>query len=114
MTPKTLFVCQNCGAQAQKWLGRCPDCNGAGTPWSRKQFDRSPTRPSRRDTTWEPETATAQLFADDRPDRHGTSEASGFEEFDRVLGGGIVPGSMVLLGGEPGIGKSTLLLPGGA
>ena len=107
-TPRTLFVCQNCGAQAQKWLGRCPDCNGwnsmveeeirpVSTPALHTRYDLG-TR-----------TATAQLFADvDLTEMERLK--SGFEEFDRVLGGGIVPGSMVLLGGEPGIGKSTLLL----
>ncbi len=107
-TPRTLFVCQNCGAQAQKWLGRCPDCNGwnsmveeeirpVSTPALQTRYDLG-TR-----------TATAQLFADvDLTEMERLK--SGFEEFDRVLGGGIVPGSMVLLGGEPGIGKSTLLL----
>ena len=107
-TPRTLFVCQNCGAQEQKWLGRCPDCNGwnsmveeeirpVSTPAVHTRYDVG-TR-----------TATAQLFADvDLTEMERLK--SGFEEFDRVLGGGIVPGSMVLLGGEPGIGKSTLLL----
>ena len=107
-TPRTLFVCQTCGAQAQKWLGRCPDCDGwnsmveeeirpVSTPASHTRYDLG-TR-----------TATAQLFADvDMTEMERLK--SGFEEFDRVLGGGIVPGSMVLLGGEPGIGKSTLLL----
>ena len=107
-TPRTLFVCQNCGAQAQKWLGRCPDCDGwnsmveeeirpVSTPAIHTRYDLG-TR-----------TATAQLFADvDMTEMERLK--SGFEEFDRVLGGGIVPGSMVLLGGEPGIGKSTLLL----
>ena len=107
-TPRTLFVCQTCGAQAQKWLGRCPDCDGwnsmveeeirpVSTPAIHTRYDLG-TR-----------TATAQLFADvDMTEMERLK--SGFEEFDRVLGGGIVPGSMVLLGGEPGIGKSTLLL----
>ncbi len=107
-TPRTLYVCQTCGAQAQKWLGRCPDCNG----WNSMVEEEirpvsSPAVNTRYDLATR--TATAQLFSD--VDLAETERLkSGFEEFDRVLGGGIVPGSMVLLGGEPGIGKSTLLL----
>ena len=107
-TPRTLYVCQTCGAQAQKWLGRCPDCNG----WNSMVEEEirpvsSPAVNTRYDLSTR--TATAQLFSD--VDLAETERLkSGFEEFDRVLGGGIVPGSMVLLGGEPGIGKSTLLL----
>ncbi len=107
-TPRTLYVCQTCGAQAQKWLGRCPDCNA----WNSMVEEEirpvsSPAVNTRYDLATR--TATAQLFSD--VDLAETERLkSGFEEFDRVLGGGIVPGSMVLLGGEPGIGKSTLLL----
>lgn len=107
-TPRTLYVCQTCGAQAQKWLGRCPDCNG----WNSMVEEEirpvsSPAVNTRYDLATR--TATAQLFSE--VDLAETERLkSGFEEFDRVLGGGIVPGSMVLLGGEPGIGKSTLLL----
>ena len=107
-TPRTLYVCQTCGAQAQKWLGRCPDCNG----WnSMVEEEIRPVSIPAVNTRYDlaTRTATAQLFSD--VDLAETERLkSGFEEFDRVLGGGIVPGSMVLLGGEPGIGKSTLLL----
>ena len=107
-TPRTLFVCQTCGAQAQKWLGRCPECDG----WnSMVEEETRPVSTPAIHTRYDLGTraATAQLFADvDMTEMERLK--SGFEEFDRVLGGGIVPGSMVLLGGEPGIGKSTLLL----
>ena len=110
--PKTAFVCQSCGAQARKWLGRCPDC-GAWNSMAEEQL-----RPVF-NASEEPryglatESAPATLFADiDMV--HTQRLASGFGEFDRVLGGGIVPGSVVLLGGEPGIGKSTLLLQAAA
>jgi DNA repair protein RadA/Sms len=109
--PKTLFVCQECGAQSQKWLGRCPDCGA----WNSCVEERQATDPS------EPAAGRyamgtgqgARLYADietSAAERIGT----GIDEFDRVLGGGIVPGSLVLLGGEPGIGKSTLLLQAAA
>ena len=111
-TPKTVFVCQACGAQAQKWLGRCPDCDG----WnSMVEEEIRPVSPPAVDTRYDLATRSvkAQLFAD--VDVTETERLqSGFAEFDRVLGGGIVPGSMVLLGGEPGIGKSTLLLQAAA
>jgi DNA repair protein RadA/Sms len=108
--PKSFFSCQQCGAQSPKWLGRCPDC-GAWNSFVEEM----------------PSTATAaagaavsalggggaRLYAEVQTDvaaRLGT----GISEFDRVLGGGLVPGSLVLLGGEPGIGKSTLLLQAAA
>ena len=111
--PKTIFACQTCGAQAQKWLGRCPDC-GAWNSMVEEQL-----RPIE-DQTAAPRyglsaagSSSARLLAD--VDLADTPRlASGFDEFDRVLGGGIVPGSVVLLGGEPGIGKSTLLLQAAA
>jgi DNA repair protein RadA/Sms len=107
--PKTLFVCQDCGAQSQKWLGRCPECGA----WNSLIEEREPEAPSaapaganRYATS---PSGGAQLYS-----AVETSTAArvttGIGEFDRVLGGGIVPGSLVLLGGEPGIGKSTLLL----
>ena len=111
-SPKTAFVCQSCGAQARKWLGRCPDCgawNSMAEEQLRPVFNAS--EEPRYGLATEP--APATLFADiDMV--HTQRLASGFGEFDRVLGGGIVPGSVVLLGGEPGIGKSTLLLQAAA
>jgi DNA repair protein RadA/Sms len=106
--PKTLFVCQDCGSQQHRWLGRCPDCGA----WNTLVEERAAPAPSgagesRRYALGT--VGTAQRYAD-----ISLSAAqrlpSGIAEFDRVLGGGIVPGSLVLLGGEPGIGKSTLLL----
>ncbi len=101
---KTIFVCQNCGYKAPKWLGRCPDCGA----WNslveelteRDNRDREKRgsflgRPQRIDTV-----------ALDKEGRDKT----GMSEFDRTLGGGVVPGSLVLIGGDPGIGKSTLIL----
>ncbi len=106
--PKTVFVCQECGAQHQKWMGRCGDCGAWNTIVEEKLAPPLPASGpgARPGLTSDP---GAQLYAD--VDLVVAERiTSGVGEFDRVLGGGIVPGSMVLLGGEPGIGKSTLLL----
>jgi len=100
---KTVFVCQQCGKESPKWLGRCPDCQA----WN--SFV---------------ETKVSSFPVSSRPYPNGTKAEElsrvqkgnlprfnvGFAEVNRVLGGGLVPGSLVLVGGEPGIGKSTLLL----
>jgi DNA repair protein RadA/Sms len=108
--PRTVFVCQKCGAQTQKSTGRCFDCGA----WDALVEERTQEAPATSAAGGPARYALgggsgAQLYADiqmaDAP-----RLATGIEEFDRVLGGGIVPGSLVLLGGEPGIGKSTLLL----
>jgi DNA repair protein RadA/Sms len=107
--PRHVFVCQECGAQSPKWLGRCADC-GAWNSLVEERVAEPATAPAgNRYGTLVPGGAGAQLYADvayDTADRMST----GIGELDRVLGGGVVPGSLVLLGGEPGIGKSTLLL----
>jgi DNA repair protein RadA/Sms len=103
--PKSIFVCQECGAQSQKWLGRCPECGA----WNSLTEDRVTPGDGRGDTRIGLGGGTARLYAD--VDTVVSERlTTGIGEFDRVLGGGIVPGSLVLLGGEPGIGKSTLLL----
>jgi DNA repair protein RadA/Sms len=111
--PKTVFVCQECGSQSPKWLGRCVDCGA----WNslveeRLQPAQEPgTAPYRHGR--DGPASTARLYSDiEMSDSARLS--TGIDEFDRVLGGGIVPGSLVLLGGEPGIGKSTLLLQAAA
>jgi len=105
--PATIFVCQNCGNQARKWLGQCPDC-GEWNTFVEERF-----RPT-------PQAAAAGVVAHFRstsPVPYRTIESqddarvsSGIDEFDRVLGGGIVAGSLVLIGGAPGIGKSTIVI----
>jgi len=108
--PKSTYVCQSCGSQSQKWLGRCPDCGGWNT-FVEESFTESAAVP--RGTVPALGGGGVRLYADVDTvvsERH----SSGISEFDRVLGGGIVPGSLVLLGGEPGIGKSTLLLQAAA
>lgn len=102
---KTHFVCQNCGYESPRWLGHCPNCNA----WNTLVEEELPPKKKL------PRKPTTTVRAAPRP----LSELSltsvnrlstGIKELDRVLGGGIVPGSLMLLGGEPGIGKSTLLL----
>ena len=109
---QTVFVCGSCGAQAGKWHGRCPEC-GAWNAMTEEPL-RAPAEAGAAARFGAPATGEAAcLYAD--VDLVATPRlASGFAEFDRVLGGGIVPGSLVLLGGEPGIGKSTLLLQAAA
>src|SRR5258706_7274358 len=111
--PKTVFVCQECGSQSPKWLGRCGDC-GAWNSFVEERPQESSGAPSaghRYALAGAP--GAAQLYADIKIEQHARL-TTGIDEFDRVLGGGVVPGSLVLLGGEPGIGKSTLLLQAAA
>jgi DNA repair protein RadA/Sms len=112
--PKTVFACQNCGAQSPKWLGRCGDC-GAWNSFveERAQPEASGAAAAGPHRYALAGAAGARLYADIELEQHPRL-STGIDEFDRVLGGGVVPGSLVLLGGEPGIGKSTLLLQAAA
>lgn len=100
---KTFFTCQQCGFQSPKWLGKCPDCRQWNTLAEESAV--SPTTNGR------------SLAAPGRPQRLTEVDSReedrlkcGISELDRTLGGGVVPGSLILVGGDPGIGKSTLLL----
>jgi len=105
-TPKTVFACQECGSQSPKWLGRCPDCGA----WNSFVEERAPEAPPATASRYvAPAGGGARLYSEIESSQ-AARITTGIDEFDRVLGGGIVPGSLVLLGGEPGIGKSTLLL----
>ena len=110
--PKVQFLCTNCGSVHPKWMGKCPDC---GT-WDSLQEYKAPTpdarAASRAPISQSSDVATAaQALALDEIDQADAPRTpTGIGEFDRILGGGVVPGSAVLVGGEPGIGKSTLLL----
>jgi DNA repair protein RadA/Sms len=109
-TPKPVFVCQECGTQSPKWQGRCGDCGAWNSFVEERAAEAAPgTAHGHRYALPGSAGQGAKRYADieaSKADRIPT----GIGEFDRVLGGGIVPGSLVLLGGEPGIGKSTLLL----
>ena len=106
--PNTVFVCQRCGAQARKWLGQCPVCEA----WASLVEERAPQAASA-DARPSLGGEQAQRYAEVDTAAAARLE-TGVSELDRVLGGGLVPGSLVLLGGEPGIGKSTLLLQAAA
>ena len=99
--PVTVFACAECGAETLKWQGQCPQCSRWNTLEQRTVVRRTPG-PS---AIGAPPSEVSQLAIEELP-RLG----SGMAELDRVLGGGLIPGSVTLLGGEPGIGKSTLLL----
>jgi DNA repair protein RadA/Sms len=113
--PRTSFVCQECGAQSPKWMGRCADCGAWNTLVEERIEEAGAAAPAGTHRYDLPggTTVGATLYADIEPTA-AVRLSSGIGELDRVLGGGIVPGSMVLLGGEPGIGKSTLLLQAAA
>ncbi len=113
MKTKTVFACQECGAQSQKWLGRCPEC-GAWNSLVEERASEGPAASNEVAKRYGLATAAGpQLYAD-IDTIVAERLTSGIGEFDRVLGGGVVPGSLVLIGGEPGIGKSTLLLQAAA
>ncbi|MGB5833515.1 MAG: DNA repair protein RadA [Thiohalocapsa sp.] len=106
--PKTSFVCNACGAQLPKWSGQCPDCG----VWNAVQEIVRPIGGpalGRGGYAGSGSGAAVQLLSELSPERQ-LRHPSGIDELDRVLGGGLVHGSVVLIGGDPGIGKSTLLL----
>ena len=101
---KTIYVCQACGGTSAKWQGQCPTCQAWNT--LEESIAEKPSAPRFQGLAQSiPRQKLATIQAEDLP-----RLATGITEFDRVLGGGLVPGGVVLLGGDPGIGKSTLLL----
>ncbi|CAN5751698.1 DNA repair protein RadA [soil metagenome] len=111
--PKTVFACQECGAQASKWLGRCNECGAWNSLVEERAVPEAVATAAAGKRYALAAAAGPQLYADIDV-LHAERLTTGIGEFDRVLGGGVVPGSLVLLGGEPGIGKSTLLLQAAA
>jgi DNA repair protein RadA/Sms len=112
-TPKTSYICTNCDHRSPKWLGRCPTCGS----WNsfREEIIAPETIPA---SGW-PGLGNSGNPPEARPlstvsNLEAATESTGIGEFDRVLGGGIVPGAVILIGGDPGIGKSTLLLQAAA
>jgi DNA repair protein RadA/Sms len=112
-SPKTIFVCQECGSQSPKWLGRCGDCGAWNSLVEERAQENGAAPTAGHRYALAGAAGAARLYADIEIEQHPRL-TTGIDEFDRVLGGGIVPGSLVLLGGEPGIGKSTLLLQAAA
>lgn len=106
MKTKTKFVCNNCGYESLKWLGKCPSCSS----WS--TFEEQAEAPAGKfETKANPITVrSVPRKLSEIGEAEGERIVTGSAELDRVLGGGVVRGSMVLVGGDPGIGKSTLLL----
>ena len=101
----SIFYCQNCGTSSSKWLGKCPSCG----QWNTFVEERTSKKESKKDGYVSNKTNTPKLLKEisySSENRIVTKD----KELNRVLGGGIVPGSLILLGGDPGIGKSTLLL----
>jgi DNA repair protein RadA/Sms len=110
---KTVFVCQECGSQSAKWSGQCKDCGAWNSFVEERPAEVSGASAGHRYAAAGGGASTARLYSEIEIEQHSRI-STGIGEFDRVLGGGIVPGSLVLLGGEPGIGKSTLLLQAAA
>jgi DNA repair protein RadA/Sms len=110
--PRTVFVCQECGSQSPKWLGRCAEC-GAWNSFVEERVQPADAEATGHRYTSGPSGGAARLYSEIEIEQSARM-STGIDEFDRVLGGGVVPGSLVLLGGEPGIGKSTLLLQAAA
>jgi DNA repair protein RadA/Sms len=101
---KTVYSCTECGGQSPKWQGQCPHCG----VWNTLVESIAAPQPTRFQTVAGKASAVRMLGTVDA--KSSPRFPTGLEEFDRVLGGGLVPGGVVLLGGDPGIGKSTLLL----
>ena len=101
---KTVFVCSNCGYESTKWLGRCPGCNEWNSFYEEKLSKNNTSSKLDKPKSVKP-MALKEVVG-----RETVRTGTGLKELDRVLGGGLVKGSLVLLGGEPGIGKSTLIL----
>ena len=101
---KTIFVCSECGNESPKWLGKCPACNSWNTFYEQKIEKYTETNKIEKKINNTPKPLNSYVV------QEANRTSTGYLELDRVLGGGLVKGSLILLGGEPGIGKSTLIL----
>ena len=106
---KTSFFCQNCGTQSAKWIGKCPSCNEWNTYVEEVVSKGDDAKTPGIASTSTQRSAKPQLVTEINLEQHYRIELHD-KELSRVLGGGLVPGSLTLFGGEPGIGKSTLML----
>ena len=103
---KNIFQCEECGVQLSKWAGQCPECR----EWNCVVETIADTAPRGRFSGFSGQLSNEVKNLSSIGQSHVDRMATGIAELDRVLGGGIVPGSVILLGGDPGIGKSTLLI----
>ncbi len=103
---KSVYVCSECGAQSPQWLGRCPNCGKFGTLVEEIEETAAPQKTAKRERSVN---VSRPVPLSEVKEEKVARISSGISELDNVLGGGIVPGSLVLIGGDPGIGKSTLL-----
>jgi len=101
---KTVFVCNECGYESPKWMGKCPACNAWNSFFEEKVISSSSSNSGKKKEVSKP------IELNKIEGKTESKISTGFNELDRVLGGGLVNGSLILLGGEPGIGKSTLIL----
>ena len=99
------FICQNCGSETSQYFGKCLNCNS----WN-SIVEEIKSKSSKYQEIKDIKNSKKSITFNEISSKKISRFTSGFKEFDRVLGGGIVPGSVVLLGGEPGIGKSTIVL----
>ena len=106
---KTAYVCNDCGAEYSRWQGQCSACKAWNTI-TEVRLVSTPTNKADRFTGYAGETRAKIQTLDQISLQETPRFSSGFKELDRVLGGGVVPGSAILIGGHPGAGKSTLLL----
>ncbi len=106
--PKTIYVCQDCGNQERKWNGRCREC-GKWDTFVEERFRPTPQASGNMGSSVANYRDVKPISYQDIESQDDARKSSGIEEFNRVLGGGIVAGSLVLIGGSPGIGKSTLI-----
>lgn len=102
---KTVFVCRSCGNESPRWVGKCPNC-GEWNQYAEEKIIENKNRDTRRIK----ESASKPVLLDEIETNEEVRAVTNIEEFDRVLGGGIVAGSVILIAGDPGIGKSTLML----
>ena len=103
---KSVYICSECGYESPKWYGKCPGCNQWNTMLEEIKEDKKTTTVAKRRVSAYTKPVTINEISTKIEDRFDT----GFSELNRVLGGGIVKGSLILLGGDPGIGKSTILM----
>src|SRR5579863_10521478 len=107
MKTKTVFVCQNCGSQSPRWVGKCPNCE----EWNSYVEETAVNRNA--GVSIAAGLGIAPVLLKEVDIYQDKRYLTAIGEFDRVMGGGIVPGSVTLIGGDPGIGKSTIILQAG-